>query len=218
VAATLLALTAGTVAFALGGGALVALLVFTWWRSRLGPQAPGAECLRASCRDVNVGGAIRLGGFGDEGEDVVLTIAKRARVRLGDEEWLELSGEYKGRTLAVEWRPKRVVAYKRTALPPESIGLVAVQLEGAAPGGAPIAVADGSLRVEEAGDAIRESAGAGDSLAVRTWGLLDEDKRRFVRVERVGERAPLVSEGMLVASDAIEIVRLGSAGGARGPA
>src|SRR5581483_6326165 len=106
-----------------GGGALVALLVFTWWRSRLGPSAPGSECLRASCKDVALGGAIRLGAFGDEGEDVELQVARRTRVRLGESEWLELAGDYRGRTLAVEWQPRRVVAYKRTSLPLEQVGL-----------------------------------------------------------------------------------------------
>ena len=41
-----------------------------------------------------------------------------ARVKSGDAEWLELSGEYRGRTLLVEWGKARVAVYRRTGLAP----------------------------------------------------------------------------------------------------
>jgi hypothetical protein len=213
---SVLALGLGSIAISLLGGGVVAVAVFTWWRSRLGPSPPGAECLRASCADVTPGGAIRLAGFGDDGEDVELTVSRRRRVRLGDHEWLELSGEYRGRTLAVEWplasksdaRPQHVVAYRRTGISLDGVGLAAPALETAKPGSPPVTFLDSTFRVEETGDAIRHEPGPVDSIAVRTWGFLDEEKRRFVRIDRVGEQPPLASEGVLVASDAIEILRL----------
>lgn len=202
-------------AFALAGGVVVALGVYTWWRSRLGPVPPGSECLRAKPSDVAVGGALRLGRFGDDGEDVELEVARRVSVHLGGEDRLELAGGYRGRTLAIEWGPRRVVAYRRTSVPIAELGLDLAQLE-ASKAGATLTVREATLRVEETGDAIRRGPAATESLAVRTWGLLDEEKRAFVRVDRAGEQPPLASEGVLVASDAIEIVRLGPPGAASG--
>lgn len=202
-------------AFALGGGALVAFTVYTFWRSRLGPVPPGTECLRAKPHQVALGGALRLGKFGDEGEDVVLTVSRRVLVRLGEEERLELAGEYRSRTLAVEWGRDRVVAYKKTGVPLADVGLDPAVLAGLQTG-ASVPIREGAYTVVEAAEAIR--TGAQGSLAVRTWGLLDEARRSFLRVERTGEQTPVASEGVLVASDAVEIVRLGPPGAPGGPA
>jgi hypothetical protein len=207
-----LAAAFASVGLGIGIALLSAVVAITAYRSRLGKPAPGADVLPATLADVREGGAIRLGGFGDDREDVTLTIAKSVRVRLGGEEWRELSGDYRGRTLTVEWRRRgsllRVVAYRRTGEPLEAVALDPEALEQARAGGAPIAALASSYRVEEAGDAIREGATPEDSLAVKTWFLNDEEKRQVLRVERLGAEKPRVSQGVFVAADAVEIVRI----------
>jgi hypothetical protein len=195
---------------ALGTVAAVAFLAYaayTFSRSRLGTPAPGAETLHASVCDVKEGGAIRLAAFGDDGEDVVLEVATLVIVRAGPEEWHELAGEYRARLVRLEWRKTagatRVVAYSRTDLPLEEVGIDPVALDAARPGTAPLAALGTTFRLEEAGDAIR-----GGALAVRTWVLHDDEKRRVMRIERAGQQPPRACVGRVVAADAIEVVRL----------
>jgi hypothetical protein len=186
--------------------ALVLFALYTFSRSRLGTPAPGAETLRATVCDVKPGGAIRLAGFGDDGEDVVLEVATLVPVRMGAEEWHELAGEYRSRHVRLEWKKKgvtRVVAYARTDLPLTEVGIDAAALEAARPGSPPLAALGSTFRIEEAGDAIR-----GGALAVKTWLLHDDEKRRVMRVERAGEQPPRASVGRVVAADAVEVVRL----------
>ncbi len=187
--------------------AILAFALYTFSRSRLGTPAPGAETLRATVCDVKPGGAIRLAGFGDEGEDVVLEVGTLVPVRQGPEEWHELAGEYRSRLVRLEWKKKggvtRVVAYSRTDLPLAEVGIDAAALEGARPGSPPLAALGSTFRVEEAGDAIR-----GGALAVKTWVLHDDEKRRVMRVERAGEQPARASVGRVVAADAVEVVRL----------
>lgn len=191
-----------------GVGALVAFAAYTWYRSRLGPPAPGSETLRATICDVKAGGSIRLAGFGDDGEDVLLPITAVIAVRLGGEEWFELSGQYRSRLLRLEWRRRpsglKVVAYSKTDLPLEEVQLDAAALDAAKPGGSPVAALATTFRVEEAGDAIR-----GEALALKTWVFSDDEKRRVLRVERVGEQPPRACLGRVIAADAIEVVKLG---------
>ena len=127
--------------------------------------APGADTLRATICDVKAGGAIRLAGFGDDGEDVVLTINVLVPVRLGAEEWHEVAGEYRARLIRVEWRKRasgtRVIAYSRTDLPLAEVGLETGTLDAARAGSPPVAALGSTFRVEEAGDAIRGGALAG---------------------------------------------------------
>jgi len=199
------------VAWALAVALLVALgvfVVYTFGRSRLGRPAPGSETLRSTICHVKKGGAIRLGGFGDDGEDVQLSIGSEAKVRLGPEEWHELTADYRGRAIRLEWRVQqgatRVVAYSRTELPLSEVGLEAPALDAVRAGGPAMTLLGSSFKVEEVGDAIR-----GEALAFRTWLLHDEEKRRFVRLERVGEQTPKASIGKPIAADAIEVVRVG---------
>jgi hypothetical protein len=208
----LVAVGVASIVLGAGLGLLAAVILFTLWRSRLGKPAPGAEVLQTTLADVRVGGAIRLCAFGDDREDVTLAITKSARVRLGAEEWHELSGEYRGRTLTIEWRPRgsllRVVAYRKTGETLAAVGLDAQALEVARAGSPALAALGSSFKVEEAGDAIREGALPQDSLAVKTWSLYDEDKRQVLRVERVGAQEARASVGLPVAADAIEVVKV----------
>jgi hypothetical protein len=199
------------VAWALAVALLVALGVFavyTFGRSRLGRRAPGSETLQRTICDVKQGGEIRLGGFGDDGEDVLLKLTQVAKVRLGPDEWHELTAEYRGRGIRVEWRVRqgatRVVAYSRTDMPLSEVGLEAAALDAVRAGGPAMTLLGSSFKLEEIGDAIR-----GEALAFKTWLLHDEEKRRLVRIERVGEQSPKASIGKPIAADAIEVVRVG---------
>jgi hypothetical protein len=192
--------------------AVIALVVFggyTAYRSRLGPPAPGSETLRATICDVGRGGALRLAGFGDDGEDMILEIATAASVRQGADEWHELAGEYRGRSVRLEWWPKpngtKVVAYSKTGLALAEIQLDPAALEAAKPDGSPLAALGSTFKVEESGDAIRAGA-----LAFKTWLLYDDEKRRVLRVEKVGEEAPRACLGRVIAADAIEVAKVGA--------
>jgi hypothetical protein len=189
--------------------ALLGLVAYTVYRSRFGPPAPGSETLRATIRDVKAGGAVRLAGFGDDGEDVLLPITGAVRVRIGAEDWHELSGEYRGRMLRLEWRKRgdttKVVAYAKTDLPLAEVQLDPAALDGAKAGSGPVAALGSTFKVEEAGDAIR-----GEALALKTWVLYDDERRRVLRVDRIGEQEPRACLGRVVAADAIEVVKIGS--------
>lgn len=191
-----------------GAVVLIAIIAFTAYRSRLGPPAPGSETLRATICDVRAGGAVRLAGFGDDGEDIELPITGFVAVRMGAEEWHELSGQYRSRLLRLEWRKRstgtRVVAYSKTDMPLEEIQLDPAALESARAGSAPVAALGATFKVEESGDAIR-----GGALALRTWVLYDEEKRRLLRIERIGEQPARACLGRVIAADAIEVVRIG---------
>ncbi len=194
------------------GLGLLAFAVYTFVRSRLGRPAPGAEVLRARICDLKPGGVVRLGGFGDDKEDVVLTVTSFAHGRMGTDEWHDLAGDYRGRTLALEWRDKgpggllRVTAFRKTAIPLAEAGLDLATLEGLRAGGNVTAFGT-SFRVEEVGDAIRTFGR--ESLAVRCWWLVDDDKRQVLRVERVGQQEPVAAVGVHIAADGAEIVSLG---------
>lgn len=207
----MLASALGTAVLVVLGAALGVLAAFTWYRSRLGRPAPGADTLGATIADVHEGGAIRLGAFGDDGEDVELVVSERTRVRQGALEWREMRGSYRGRTMALEWRERPdglgVVAFKKTGLPLSELALDPASLEQARPGGPPVAALGGVFKVEDVGDAIREGKDPKGSIAFKTWVLFDEEKRRSIRIERVGEQPATASLGLPVAGDAIEIVR-----------
>ncbi len=191
--------------------AIVAVLlfgVFTMYRSRFGPPAPGSETLRATICDVKAGGSLRLAGFGDDGEDVELPISAVVAVRMGAESWHEMSGQYRSRLIRLEWRKRpnatKVVAYAKTDLPLEEVQLDPAALDAAKSGGPPVAALGSTFRVEESGDAIR-----GEALALRTWVLYDDEKRRVLRVDKVGEQPARACIGRVIAADAIDVVKIG---------
>jgi hypothetical protein len=189
---------------------VAAAIAYTAWRSRFGPPAPGSETLRCTVVDVKQGGVLRLAGFGDDGEDMELPIATLATVRLGGggEEWHELGGEYRKRRVRLEWRKRpngpKVVAFSKTDMPLDEAQLDPAALEAARPGSGPLAALGGTFRVEEAGDAVR-----GEALALKTWLLVDDEKRRVLRVDRVGEQPPRACLGRVIAADAIDVIRTG---------
>ncbi|MEZ0231097.1 MAG: hypothetical protein ACAI25_20950 [Planctomycetota bacterium] len=189
--------------------AALAFAAFTAYRSRLGPPAPGSETLRSTICDVKASGALRLAGFGDDGEDVELPISAVVAVRMGAESWTEMSGQYRSRLLRLEWRKKpngtKVVAYSKTDQTLEEVQLDPAALDGAKAGGPPVAALGSTFKVEEAGDAIR-----GEALALKTWVLYDDEKRRVLRVERIGEQPPRACLGRVIAADAIDVVKIGS--------
>jgi hypothetical protein len=101
----------------------------------------------------------------------------------------------------------RVIAYRKCGLAPSDVGLDPAALDAARAGGT-VVLAGSELACEELGEAIRDGRTPQDSLAVRTWLLVDEEKRQVVRIEKVGGAAPQCKQGILVAADAIEVVRL----------
>jgi hypothetical protein len=192
------------------GATLVGLTIY---RSRFAPAAPREAALRASLRDVRKGGAICLGGFGDEGDDLHLFIDGYGRCERGPESWHELEGDYRGRRVGVEWREAddglKVIAFRRRRVAPDEakVDFAAVEKAEKTPG-TTIEIDGAPYRVEKVGEGLRHVGGHAMGVPVKWWDLAAPEQHAFVRVERERDGPPRVSVGKAVAADAVEIFRV----------
>jgi hypothetical protein len=203
------------VSFSLGllSGVVLVLVVLTIWRSRLSQGGLPAEALRATLRDVRKGGVICLGGFGDEGDDLLLAVDSYARCARGGDDWHELEGRYRDRLVGVEWREAgaslKVVAYRLRRVVPEEAGLDPEALfQAERVPGSTVAVRGVSYRLAGSGPALRHPGGHSAGVPLRTWDLVAEEQQGFVRIEREGDGPLSVSLGRSIAADAVEIRRM----------